>query len=309
MSFDFFNIYFPIADVTINFLAIIAIGLVTGCVSGIFGLGGGFIVVPFLSFFGVPTGVAVATSVNQMTAGALSSVITYSKMKRVDYVMSWILIGGGLVGILIGHFIIKYLQDIGNLEITITISFVTLLTLVALSSTRDAFKIMNNKHPKEEHKMSSFAKFLIHLPLKVLCTGSQEKVSLIPFALLGMFGGIFVITLGVGGGFLMIPVLLYMFNMQEKFVPGTVQLQMFFTSIVSTFLHSIEFDSVDILLSSFLIIGTVIGARIGAVVGSKMDANRYRLLLAGLLIVICISMFKGLLTEPKELYQVYELIR
>lgn len=308
MSLDFFNIYFPIADVTINFLAIIAVGLVTGCVSGIFGLGGGFIVVPFLSFFGVPTGVAVATSVNQMTAGALSSVITYSKMKRVDYMMSWILIGGGLVGILIGHFIIKYLQNIGDLEITITISFVTLLTLVAISSARDAFTIINNKHPKE-HKIGPVAKFLIHLPLKVSCAGSQEKVSLIPFALLGMIGGIFVITLGVGGGFLMIPVLLYMFNMQEKLVAGTVQLQMFFTSIISTFLHSIEFDSVDILLSSFLIIGTVIGARIGAVLGSKMDANRYRLLLAGLLIVICISMFKGLLTEPKEHYQVYELIR
>lgn len=308
MSFDFFNVYFPIADVSLNVFAIVLIGLLTGCVSGLFGVGGGFVVVPFLSFFGVPTSVAIATSVNQMTAGSLSSVLTYSRMKRVDFMLSTALIIGGLIGIFIGHFIILYLQSTGYFELTITLSFVILLTIISISSTVDAFKIIKNKQ-NTERQLSKFAKITLNLPFKIQTHAYQDKISCIPIALLGMIGGIFVITLGVGGGFLMIPALLYVFHLQERLVAGTVQAQMFVTSIVSTFLHSLEFDSIDILLSAFLIIGTVVGARLGAIMGSKMDANRYRLLLAGMFIIICVSMFKSLFTEPKEKYQVYELIR
>ena len=308
MSFDFFYVYFPIADVTLNVFAIVFIGLLTGCVSGLFGVGGGFIVVPFLSFFGVPTSVAIATSVNQMTAGSLSSVLTYSRMKRVDYVLSAALIFGGLLGIFIGHFIILYLQSTGYFELVITLSFVILLTIISTSSAIDAFKIIKNKQPVER-QLGKFAKIMLALPMQMTSNSYQTKISVIPIAILGMIGGVFVITLGVGGGFLMIPALLYVFHLQEKLVAGTVQAQMFITSIISTFLHSLEFDSIDILLSAFLITGTVIGARLGAIMGSKMDANRYRLLLAGMFVIICFSMFKSLLTEPKEKYQVYEVMR
>lgn len=284
------DLYFPMAGAHINVLLILLLGLLTGIVSGIFGLGGGLVVVPFLTFFGLPATTAVATSVNQMTAGTLSSFLTYAKMNRIDYKMSGCLIIGGFLGSIIGYFLLKLAMSSGKEDLIISISFIAIILLVAISTSRDAIRIL-----KREERVLKKLKILDCMPLKDTFASHEGAISALPFMFVGIFGGILSLLLGIGGGFVMIPILLYVLHIRESHISGSVQLQMCVTSVVSTILYAYQSVQVDILLSAFLIFGTVIGARFGAVIGSKLKPNVYRLLLTALLLTITIFMLKNLL--------------
>ncbi len=285
------ELYFPIVSTYINVLAVIVLGLFTGVFSGLFGFGGGLVVVPFLTLFGVPTTIAVATSVNQMTAGTLSSFLTYSKMNRVDYKMSVCLIIGGFLGTIIGYSLLKMVLASGKGDLIVSTCFLVMILLVAISTSRDAIRIL-----KKEEKILKKLKIISCLPFKTSFVSHISATSVIPFILVGIIGGILSILLGIGGGFVMVPILLYLLGVKESHISGSVQLQMFATSIVSSILYAYQSVQVDIFLSSILIIGTVIGARYGAKIGRKLTPDTYRLLLSVLFISIAIFMLKNLYT-------------
>ncbi len=288
----------------LNILALLAVGFLTGSVSGMFGLGGGLIVVPFLTFFGIPAVTAVVTSVNQMTAGTLASFITYAKMKRVDYKMSALLTLGGLGGVVIGYILLKLVIASGAEELIIPLCFIVLISGIITSTSRDVIRVL-----RREEKVLEKTAHLERLPFKMSFIAHNVKLSAIPFILIGMAAGILVLFLGVGGGVFMIPVLLYFLHAKESYISGTIQLQMLFTSIIATILYSIESVPIDIFLSAILIFGTVIGSRFGAIVGAKLKVRRYRLFLAALLLLMSAFMLKNIFIAPNEIYQVYELLR
>jgi uncharacterized membrane protein YfcA len=285
-------------------LTLLVVGLVTGLVSGLFGLGGGFIVVPCLTFFGIPTATAVVTSVNQMTAGSLASFLTYARVKRVDYKMSALLLFGGVIGISIGYVLLKLLIASGKEETVVAVCFIVLILIVLILSSRDIVRMIKRK----EQKLEKTAR-LDQLPLKTSFVAHTAELSAIPFIVLGLVGGMLILFLGIGGGIFMIPVLLYLLHVKETYISGTIQLQMFFTSIISTILYAMQSVPIDILLSAVLIFGTVTGARFGAKLGSRLNADKYRLFLAILLITVSLLMAKNLLMAPQETYQIYELLR
>lgn len=303
------EIYLPIADIKADLLVLIIIGLTTGVLSGIFGLGGGLIAVPCLTLIGIPPQVAVATATNQMTAGTLSSCIAYAKHKRVDFKLGFSMLVGGLFGNLFGIMVFSYLKSTGNLDSVISISFFVLLLSIGLKTGYEAALAIyihvkkNGEHaPLKKHKHWFYV-----MPFRTKFRSIEEKVSVLLPAVIGFIGGFFVLMLGIGGGFVMIPAMLYFLRANESYLSGTIQFQIVFTSIFSTILHAVTFQSMDILLCAVLIFGTVIGAQIGAKIGIKIEPKKFRFLLAMVVLIIAVKMGMGLLLEPDNIYSVDQI--
>lgn len=291
--FDFFSVYFPIADISVNVFGLILVGILTGTVSAIFGLGGGFIMIPYLTAVGLPISTAISTSVNQMTAGTFASFLSFARLKRIDYKMSMFLILGGVAGSILGYFILHYLESHGLAGGTLKVVFTFLLISVSISAAYDSIKIIINKRNGKHNVLKSACKLCQYLPLKTEFSSSSHHISPIIISLIGMVGGILVILLGIGGGFIMVPLLLYGLRVNEKFLSGTIQLQIFFTSIISTIIHSVSFNKSDIFLAFYLILGTIIGARLGSNLSTKFKSDDFRIGLALFLIIIAIIMAKN----------------
>ena len=291
--FDFLSIYFPIADVSVNIIGLIVVGILTGTVSAIFGLGGGFIMIPYLTAIGLPISTAISTSVNQMTAGTFASFLSFARLKRIDYKMSSFLIFGGIAGSILGYFILNFLEMHGLAGGTLKVIFTILLICVSISAAYDSIKLLINRHNGKYQIIQSACKLCQYLPLKTKFPSSSHNISPIIISLIGMVGGILVILLGIGGGFIMVPLLLYGLRVNEKFLSGTIQLQIFFTSIISTFIHSVSFNKSDIFLAFYLIIGTIIGARLGSNLSTRFKSDDFRIGLALFLITIAIIMAKN----------------
>lgn len=291
--FDFLSIYFPIADISANVLGLFAIGILTGTVSAIFGVGGGFIMIPYLTAIGLPIGTAVSVSVNQMTAGTFASAILFARQKRIDYKMSFYLVLGGIVGSLFGYYILLFLENHGLAGSTLKIIFTALLIAVSISAAYDSIKLLIKKRNGSHSLVESACKLCKYLPLKTTFKSSDNRISPVVITLIGMIGGILVILLGIGGGFIMLPLLLYGLKVREKFLSGTIQVQIFITSIISTFIHSISFSKSDIFLAFYLIIGTIIGSRVGSNLSTKFKNEDFRIGLALFLIIMAIVMVKN----------------
>ncbi|MDF3047676.1 MAG: hypothetical protein K0R73_794 [Candidatus Midichloriaceae bacterium] len=287
---ELLNIYLPIAEVTVNIAVVIALGIFTGIISGIFGLGGGIIVVPFITMLGIPVTTAVATSVGQMTAGSLASLLTYSKMDKVDSKLGLFLILGGFLGVALGNSLLTELLSQQNADMTLSYIFMALILTVTLASLCDAIKTIRRKEVSKK-KLA----ILDSLPFKTRLKSLDEEVSPLPFILVGTIGGTMSMLLGVGGGFIMIPILLYILHVREDYISGSIQLQMFVASIISSLLYMKHGVQVDIVLLAILIFGIVIGARLGAKLGSKLSRRKYRVLLSCILTLMAMLMARNLL--------------
>lgn len=276
---------------------LLVVGLVTGIVSGMFGLGGGLVAIPMLTFIGIPPGFAVTTATNQMTAGTVSSCLAYAYKDRIDYKLAVYMMFGGFVGNFFGLKILFYFKEIGQSDFAITILFLALLIGVAISTIGDAVKVYQK--PQEVQPRG-----LIHrvMPFHSTFNSIEDAISLLLPIIVGFIGGIFVTLLGVGGGFIMVPLMIYYLRVSIEFATGTTLFQIIFTSILSTYLHAFALDAVDLVLSLILMVATALGGQVGAKIGMSFSPNRFRVLLAILLFGLCVRMFLDAVTQPAELF-------
>tara|TARA_R100000789_G_scaffold15634_1_gene19037 strand:- start:20 stop:934 length:915 start_codon:yes stop_codon:yes gene_type:complete len=295
------QIYLPIAEVSVNAFLLLGLGGIVGILSGMFGVGGGFLITPLLFFVGIPPAVAVATSTNQIVASSFSALLAHLKRRTVDFRMGWVLLAGGLVGSGIGMFIFNYLKSLGQVDLLVTLCYVIFLGIIgglmffeslrAIRRTRKGGRVQRKKH------------YWVHgLPMKMRFRVSGLYISVIPPVLVGAAVGMLSAIMGVGGGFIMVPAMIYLLGMPTKVVIGTSLLQIIFVTGFTTMLHATTNQTVDIVLAVLLLVGGVLGAQVGTRIGVRMQAEKLRILLAVLVLAVCGKLALDLLLEPSELY-------
>lgn len=309
------QIYLPIAEIPINLFLIMGLGLVTGFLAGMFGIGGGFLATPFLIFIGISPAVAVATSANQIVAASVSGVMAQLKKGSVDIKMGIFLLIGGVIGSTFGVSIFKMLQKTGQIDIVIGLTYVLFLGSISILMLYENFKrtfsdkyllTFDESAPQEsEKKPSSFDKFLNlldKLPYKTYFPKSAIEISAIVPLFLSFIIGILVALMGIGGGFLMIPMMIYILRMPSNVVVGTSLFQIIFIASNTTFLQAYSNHTVDIILAFILIVSSSIGAQLGTRAGYKIDADKMRTFLAFLIFAVSVKMLLSLVSTPASLY-------
>ena len=307
------NIYLPIAEMSVNIPLIMLLGLFTGILAGLFGIGGGFIATPLLMFIGIPPAIAVSTSANQIISSSVSGVLAHLKKGNVDIKMGGFLVLGGFIGSTIGVSIFTILQQKGKLDLVISILYILVLGSISIIMLIDNFKsICEKKYNLTFGKKSNlrFKKFLVKidkLPLKIYFPKSQISASIIVFLILSSGIGIMVILMGVGGGFMMIPAMIYILRMPPHLVIGTSLFQIIFIAVNATFLQAATNNTIDIVLSILMISSSALGAQIGARIGYKIDADKLRSGLALIIFLVCLKIFFTLLISPEQLFIIENL--
>ena len=302
------QIYFPIAEISLNIFVVLAMGGGVGFLSGLFGVGGGFLMTPLLIFIGVPPAVAVATEANQIVAASVSGVLAHWRRGNVDIKMGLILVAGGFAGSTVGSFLFKFLREMGQIDLVISLSFVVFLgvvgTLMVIESVRLILRSRTATYRKKAHKH-----YWAHgLPFKMRFHKSKLYTSVIPPILVGFFVGLLAAIMGVGGGFIMIPAMIYLLGMPTSVVVGTSLFQIIFVTANVTFLHSINTQTVDVVLAVLLLAGAVIGAQFGARVSGKLRGEQLRALLGVIVLAVCAKLIVDLVFEPNDLYSIGEMI-
>jgi len=298
--------YLPIAEVSVNLFLILGLGTFVGILSGMFGVGGGFILTPLLFMIGIPPTVAVGTQGTLIVASSFSAVLVHIKRNTVDYAMGLILLAGGLVGSYIGVKIFKILSALGQVDLLINLSYVFLLGIVGTLMLKEAVSAYlrrksNTYVPSKRRKHN----WVHGMPFRMRFRASQMYISAIPPLAIGVLVGILSAIMGVGGGFLMLPAMIYVLGMPTKVVVGTSLFQITFMSSFTTILQATENKTVDLVLGFILLIGGVIGAQIGSRIGAKLNADTLRILLAVMVVTISLKLAVGLIVTPTELYSLF----
>jgi len=315
------SIYLPIAEIPLDIFLLLFIGCLGGLLAGIFGIGGGFLITPILIFNGVPASVAVATSANQIIASSVTGFLAQWYRKNVDIKMGIFLLVGGLLGAYLGILIFSILKSIGQIDLAISIIYVVFLgsigALMFYESSQLVFEKLIKKYKKDKRKKKHFglvdliglAKLKrkiksLNLPFIINFPKSNLKISAILPIFIGVLSGILVSLMGIGGGFVMIPAMIYLLKMPTSVVVGTSLFQIIFITSIVTVMHSISTQSVDMVLASILIVGGVIGAQIGSKIGMRINAEKLRFLLSVIILAVCIRLGLGLLMEPEYLFSI-----
>ena len=295
------QIYLPIAEVSVNAFLLLGLGGLVGVLSGMFGVGGGFLITPLLFFVGIPPAVAVATSANQIVASSISGVLAHLKRRTVDLKMGGVLLVGGLIGAAIGMVVFNYLRRLGQVDLLVSLSYVVFLGIVGALMFKEslgALRRARRSAPPTRRRHN----WVHALPFKTKFRVSGLYISVIPPVMVGMLVGVLAAIMGVGGGFIMVPAMIYLLGMPTKVVVGTSLLQIIFVTAFTTMLHAITNYTVDMALAVVLLIGGVVGAQIGTRIGVRMKAEQLRILLALLVLVVCGKLALDLLLQPAELY-------
>lgn len=297
------QIYLPIAEVSVNAFVLLGLGGIVGFMSGMFGVGGGFLITPLLFFIGIPPGIAVATGANQVVASSVSGVLAHLRRKTVDFRMGIVLTLSGLVGSTIGIYVFTWLSAKGQVDLLIQLSYVVFLGLIGMLMLQESIRALRRTTRTGTAPRRSHEHLLVHrLPLKMKFRTSGLYISVIPPIAVGAFVGFLSAVMGVGGGFIMVPAMIYLLGMPTKVVVGTSLFQIIFTSAYTTVLHATTSFSVDMALALLLIIGGVIGAQVGAQVGLRLKAEQLRILLALLVLAVAVKIGLDLVLTPPELY-------
>ena len=296
-------LYLPVALTSINILIPIGLGLMVGLLSGLFGVGGGFLLTPLLIMFGIPATVAAATDSNQIVAASTSGTYAHWRIGNVDFKMGLYLLAGGFLGGLLGVQAIHMLRELGNADFVIKVTYVIMLGGVgsymfyeSLSSFRSSAKPVEEVRPLD--RPSRLSSFLSALPLQTRFEKSGVTHSVLVPIVLGGFVGTLAAVMGVGGGFLMVPVMVYMLRMPMHVVVGTSLFQILFTCIEVTFLQAYTNHTVDFLLALLLLAGSTVGVQIGASFGRKLKADQLKILLAIIVLVVTVKIVLDLTIEP-----------
>ncbi|WP_170350595.1 MULTISPECIES: sulfite exporter TauE/SafE family protein [Ruegeria] len=299
------QIYLPIAEVSVNAFLLLGLGGMVGILSGMFGVGGGFLMTPLLFFIGIPPAVAVATEANQIVASSFSGVLAHFRRKTVDLKMGTVLLIGGLMGAALGVVVFNYLKSLGQVDLLVTLCYVVFLGVVGglmfIESLRALRKAKKGGGAPAKRRQRGW----VHaMPFKMRFRTSGLYISVIPPILVGLCVGVLAAIMGVGGGFIMVPAMIYLLGMPTKVVVGTSLFQIIFVTGFTTMLHATTNYTVDVVLAVLLLVGGVVGAQIGTVIGAKMPAEQLRVLLAALVLVVCGKLALDLLIEPSELYSI-----
>jgi uncharacterized membrane protein YfcA len=297
------QVYLPIAEVSVNAFLLFGLGGIVGLLSGLFGVGGGFLITPLLFFIGIPPVVAVATGANQVVASSVSAVLAHLKRKTVDLRMGTVLLAGGLMGSALGIWVFNILSRQGQIDVIVQLSYVIFLGLIGLLMFQESLRTLRRSRAGPVAPIKRHQHLWVHnLPFKVKFRASGLYISVIPPLLVGLLVGVLAAIMGVGGGFIMVPAMIYLLGMPTKVVIGTSLFQIIFVTGFTTFMHAATNNSVDLMLALFLIVGGVVGAQIGSQFAARLKAEQLRILLALLVLGVCLKLALDLLIEPSELY-------
>ncbi|WP_068305743.1 sulfite exporter TauE/SafE family protein [Pararhodobacter sp. CCB-MM2] len=298
-------VYLPIAEVSTNLFVLLGVGASVGMLSGMFGVGGGFLITPLLFFIGIPPAVAVATGANQVVASSISGVLAHLRRKTVDLKMGTVLLIGGLIGSSIGIVLFRWLSAMGQIDLAVQLSYVLFLGVVGALMLQESLRAWYRSSKSGAKRRKLHQHTWVHaLPFKMKFRVSGLYISVIPPLLVGASVGVLSAVMGVGGGFIMVPAMIYLLGMPTKVVVGTSLFQIIFTTAYTTIMHAVTGHSVDIMLATFLILGGVIGAQLGTQIGLRLKAEQLRILLALLVLAVCVKVALDLLIMPDELYSI-----
>ncbi|AUW59067.1 permease [Sphingobium sp. SCG-1] len=300
------DIYLPIANLSVNALVIIGLGGVVGLLSGMFGVGGGFLTTPLLIFYGIPPTVAAASAATQVTGASVSGVFTHLARKTVDVQMGAVLVVGGIVGALIGAVLFRLLQQVGQIDTVIAILYVLMLGSIGSLMARESIQslIALRKGASLPARKRRHHPLVAALPMRWRFYRSGLYISPLAPLLLGVATGILTMLLGVGGGFIMVPAMLYLLGMTTQVVVGTSLFQILFVTMVTTMVHSLTTKAVDLVLALLLLIGSVVGAQVGTRISMAARPEYLRIILSAIVLAIAIRMALGLGWRPDEIFTV-----
>ncbi len=299
------QIYLPIAEISVNAFLLLGLGGLVGILSGMFGVGGGFLMTPLLFFIGIPPAVAVATEANVIVASSFSGVLAHFRRKNVDIKMGTVLMLGGLVGAFLGVAFFNYLKAMGQVDLLVKLSYVIFLGIVGgLMFIESLNAIRRSKKSGGAVTQRKKRGWIDALPFKMRFRTSGLYISVIPPVLVGIFVGILAAIMGVGGGFVMVPAMIYLLHMPTKVVIGTSLYQIIFVTAATTLMHATTNYTVDVALAVLLLVGGVIGAQVGTRIGAKMNGEQLRILLALMVLLVCGKLALDLLIQPAELFSI-----
>ncbi len=307
------EIYLPIAELSVNLFTLLAIGAAVGFLSGMFGVGGGFLITPLLILYHIPPAVAVGTGANQVIATSVSGALVHYKRRTIDFKLGIILFLGGIAGSSLGVSVFALLKRLGQLDLAISILYVVFLgivgTLMLIESVSTLVKSRSGEQAPEnvQIKKSSFQEIIGRLPWKMKFGASKLYISVIPVLALGTFIGFLSAIMGVGGGFIMVPAMIYLLKVPTNVVVGTSLFQIIFVSAYTTVIHATANHAVDIVLAASLMIGGVIGAQYGANIGQKLKGEQLRSLLALLVLAVALRIAYGLFITPDSIYSIVQV--
>ena len=299
------QIYLPIAEVSVNAFLLLGLGGMVGVLSGMFGVGGGFLMTPLLFFIGIPPAIAVATEANQIVASSFSGVLAHFRRRTVDFKMGTVLLIGGLFGAGIGVVVFNYLKSMGQVDLLVRLCYVVFLGIIGSLMFMESLRAIQRSRSNVKVSFKRKQRNWIHaLPFKMRFQTSGLYISVIPPLIIGLAVGVLAAIMGVGGGFVMVPAMIYILGMPTKVVVGTSLFQIIFVTAFTTLLHATTNYTVDMVLAVLLLVGGVIGAQIGAQIGARLKAEQLRILLALLVLMVCGKLGLDLLMEPPELYSI-----
>ena len=304
-----FQIYLPIAEISVNLVVMLGLGAAVGFLSGMFGVGGGFLLTPLLMLSGIPPAIAVATGANQIVGTSVSGTMAQWRRGNVDLQMGAVLIAGGVVGALVGVFLLKILREAGQAGLMISLTYVFFLgSIGALMLWESVNAIRRQRAGKSISARKASQHNWIHgLPFKMRFPRSRLYISAIPPLVIGCLFGLLASFLGVGGGFIMVPAMIYLLRMPTNIVVGTSIFQIIFVTAIVTLLHATLNHTLDIMLAFLLIIGGVIGGQFGVRAGQKLRGEQLRALLALMVLGVAIRILLDLVIRPSELYSIVPL--
>ncbi len=300
------QIYLPIAELPVNFFLVLSMGGGVGFLSGMFGVGGGFLMTPLLIFYGIPPAVAVATEANQIVASSVSGAFVHWQRRGIDFKLGSVLLIGGVFGSVIGVWLFKLLRSLGQVDLIISLSYVLFLGIIgALMFVESMRAIMRARGGNTVPLRRPGHHNWIHgLPFKMRFRRSKLYVSAIPIVAIGAVVGILAAIMGVGGGFIMVPAMIYLLRMPTNVVIGTSLFQILIVTALVTILHATSNQTVDVVLALLLMTGGVIGAQFGARAGQNLKAEQLRALLAVMVLLVCSRLAYNLVVQPDDLFSI-----
>lgn len=296
------EIYLPIAQMSVHWLIILGMGFGVGFLSGVFGIGGGFLLTPLLIFFGIPPGVAVATTASQVSGVTFAGVLTHWKQRSVDFKMGGVMMAAGLFGTVAGVWLFSVLRRMGQAEFAVSAMYVVLLGSVGGIMLNESVRTWRTRGKSGHGRRPGQHNWIHGLPLKMRFRQSRLYISAIPPVALGFVVGILSAIMGVGGAFLMVPVMIYLLRMPTNVVIGTSMFQVLFVTAMATILHAVDNHTVDILLALVLIIGGVFGVQYGVQTGAKLRGEQLRFYMAVLVLIVAAGLLYGLIVRPADPY-------
>jgi hypothetical protein len=300
------EIYLPIAEMSVQWIVILGMGLAVGFLSGLFGVGGGFLLTPLLVFYGIPSGVAVATTLSHITASSISGAVAQWKKRAIDFKMAGVMMLGGVAGTGVGVWLFAIMRRAGQMDLVVSLTYVPMLGIIGGIMLNESLKTLRaQRSGNAPARIYPVNHVWIHgLPLKARFRQSRLYISIIPPLVIGFVVGAMSAVMGIGGGFIIVPAMIYLLRMPTNIVIGTSLVQIIGVAIVTTLLQATSNYAVDIVLAAILVVGGVIGAQFGVRAGAKLRGEQIRLLLALLVLAVALRLLWGLVVRPADFYSI-----